>query len=373
MLQNFPPTSAKEIRILVALIFVTSCILLGVRWLALDAGDVSIWADEARFVQTGDAREFDMGAGYGHPGGPVIEGTIALHALGLSWDLATRITVIILSSLAITILCLVCYALRKDVWWPAVAFLILTTSWMYHFVTPPSAVATALTVLLWTLTLYLLERPTKGWHAAGWGIIAGMLVATRIDIGGIAIVALGLLCLTRLNLRQLLILAASLVVSFIAFDPFMWFMPVQHLVDLLSMSKFIYASMQRSMSLLSVFTISALSIVSLVCALVLIYWKKLPIPRRAFVALLCMSVVVYVSVLTSRYQAGRYYLPILLTWEVMLPLFLSQLVSGRSDRRRAFVKWGLPIFIFSYNAVLIGLLIWQTYNVYHPELDFLLA
>jgi len=53
-----------------------------------DMTDADMWGNQAHFVQVGDKKEFNFYAAYGHPGGPVIEGGIMGHSVGIPYELS---------------------------------------------------------------------------------------------------------------------------------------------------------------------------------------------------------------------------------------------------------------------------------------------
>ena len=216
------------------------------RWKTFDFLDSSVWSNQAKYVETGDPQEFNALAAYGHPGGPIIEGTIVLHKMfKKSYNDSLVMFMTILNSLVITAICILCCLLRKNnLWWIAVLST-LSLSVMYDFSTPPSAIVSPLIVLMSLLTLYFYENKNKIkiQYFLIFSFVIGLAVATRVDIG--VFCALVFLLFLRfkntINWKGFFIIAFGSVISFILFNPFMYFMPIQHTRDLISKIIFHYA------------------------------------------------------------------------------------------------------------------------------------
>jgi hypothetical protein len=118
--------------------------------------DSGMWGHEAQYVLQNDAREFNFLEAYGHPGGPIIEGTIALQTFShLPYDICVLIFVALFDSLIIAGACVLARVLREaSPWWVAVLG-VLSLNRLYDYATPPTAVATVLVVFLCLLTLYM--------------------------------------------------------------------------------------------------------------------------------------------------------------------------------------------------------------------------
>ena len=237
-------------------IFIFSFIVAGffqwTRWKELDDFiDGSMWSHQAEYVQTGNPSEFDAKAAYGHPGGPLIEGTIAFHqAFNISYDYSLIIFISIFNALIIAVSCALCFILRKNnLWWLAVLSA-LSFNIMYNVSTPPTALVSPLIVLLCLLTLYFYENKEKikTPQTLFFAFILGLAVATRADIAGFYALAflIFLLYEKAINWKKFLIIASGSFVFFALFDPFMYFMPWQHIKDLFAKIIFHYGEINPS-------------------------------------------------------------------------------------------------------------------------------
>lgn len=296
--------------------------------------DNSMWADQAKYVQVGDPREFNASEAYGHPGGPVILSTIGIHTLGFSYTDALIVSLSILDSLLIAAAVVVIYALRKNLWWCAAIIAVLADHRLYiTHSTPPSIVASLAVVLLSFYTWWLYEKGnTKRSLLFVWAALVGFTVATRLDIGCVSAVVFGALLLTRYKFRELLYAVAVAFSTFVVCDPFMWFMPIQHVIDLITKILVHYDGQQVTGTLgwNLLLDISTLTLVSVVCTAnvyVLRTKVQFPINKIWFYAVCIFSVVWYGILLSAQYQAVRYFLPIIMLWECFLPLMLYTLID----------------------------------------------
>lgn len=324
--------------------------------------DQHVWSDHAGFVRTGDARQFETMMAYGHPGGPLVTGGIAVQALpGISDYHAFTLLLSVLNGLAVAAICAVCFALRRNVWWGAGAFLALSLHGSFAEGTPPSLLAAYLSTLLAVLTLYWYERPERRALVWSWAAVAGLLISTRFDVGVFFIGIFGILLLTRVPWQKLLGAGGVILLIFVATDPFFWFMPVQHAQDLLFKVFYHYAEfpIPTALPLPLVLQFSAFGLLSVALALTMILFRRrlgtvLPLPYLG--VLLGATAVLYAVYLTAVYQAERYFLPILFIWETLLPLFLFHLISMTTyqERTKRALMALCILFLMIYPLFFIG-------------------
>jgi hypothetical protein len=317
--------------------FITACVLQWVTFTKLPMADFSLWARQAEYVQTGNPIEFDFLQAYGHPGGSIIEGVSAIHnVFGVSHENSLMIFLVLLDGLAIAGACTICFLLSKNhLWWPVVLST-LSLNYLYEASTPPSTLASLLIVFLCLLSLYLYEKHEKGEIKNSllvfWSILAGFIISTRIDIGTIMVISFLIFIGPKISRSQILWILFGIGISFAFFDPFMWFMPIKHMGDLIFkvIYHYEYFPINNKMSLLSILNISAFLITSVFFSTIFLLLKekiKSPIPQRLIYILLIATTVIYTIFLTSQYQSSRYFLPLISIWEVFLPLFIFSLTS----------------------------------------------
>lgn len=309
----------------IAIGFVIALCLQGVLWSRNAVVDIGIWAHQGEWLMSGNPEVFDFGKAYAHPGGTVVEGVLLLSMLGVSGETAVTVLISMFNAVVITLCVWLCHQLRRDWWWTTAVILILSLHTLYLIATPTTALAAPLVVLLCLSTIALYEKKWQpsAFALAGWGAIVGLAVATRADIGVFSSACFGALLLTVLPWTRLLFAAAVALAIFVIANPFMWFMPVQHMYDLIHKITWHYADFAPSrLSFVGVLQLTLTSWISMSMAAVL-WWKNVHvIPTRVLVVLYAMTAILFTVFLTSQYQAARYFMPIVFIWDVLLPLFL---------------------------------------------------
>lgn len=319
--------------------FFVSSYFLWARWEKYDFIDSEAWANQVQYFQTNDPKEFNPLGAYGHPGGPIIEGTIAFHkVLNIPYENSLVVFVTIFNAIIISSICALCFLLKKNNFWWIIVLSTLSLDRLYDFATPPTAIVSPLIVLLSLLTLYFYENKEKIKipQIAFFAFIVGLAVATRADIG-VFCSAVFLIFLRFKNIiswKTFYTITAGSFFFFVLFDPFMWFMPFQHIKDLISKIIFHYAEFAPThMTFESVLNISSFAFVSIFLSAALLFMRKkikLILPSDFMMMLYLMTFVLYSIFLTSHYQAPRYFQPIIFIWEVFLPLFIFNLTSNIS-------------------------------------------
>jgi hypothetical protein len=136
--------------------------------------------------------------------------------------------------------------------------------------------------------------------------------------------------------RQLAGMAMAACAVFVVSDPYMWYMPVQHLGDLLGRIVLNYrhstpASTPATLEPLQVVSFSALAFLGMVFTML---GQRTGVPcrrrmhQRLVMTLALLTVLLYGVFLSARCPAVRYFIPIVFIWQVFLPLELLDLVSG---------------------------------------------
>jgi hypothetical protein len=300
----------------------------------LNTADFSVWAKQAEYVQTKNPAQFDFLLAYGHPGGPIIEAVIFLHnTFGLPYENSLLIFIVVLDGLTIAGASAICYALSKNnLWWPIV-LVTLSANWLYISSTPPSTIVSLLIAFLclFSLCIYKKEK-MKPSFLVFWSILAGFIIATRVDIGVVMTLAFFIFLKPKLSWRQIFWMMLGIVVSFILFDPFMWFMPIRHIGDILFKIIYLYGYFAPNrLSFSQVLTISVFTFVSMFFSIIFLFMKEKiesPLPLKLIYVLLIVTAALYTVFLTAQCQATRYFLPLTNIWEVFLPLFIFSLTKN---------------------------------------------
>lgn len=349
--------------------FLAALLLQGLYLYELDMADTGMWAHQAEYVQTGNPAQFDPLAAYGHPGGPIIEGVIVLHQVGLSYDQAMMVFLTLLDAVIIAGICTLCFLLSRDnYWWPVTIFT-LSLNRLYEYSTPPSTIASLLLVFITLLTLYLCKKegePTRH-ELALWAMVSGLAISTRADIGSILVLALLFILKDKINWRQVAGILLGVFAVFCITDPFMWYMPLQHLGDLASKIIFHYSEFAPTkLGFWRVLNISSLPIISVGLWLFLVLNKKIKssLSLKLFYTLLALTAFLYCIFLTANFQTPRYFLPVILIWETLLPLAIFSIIPHENgDKNKLKILIGILLIIYSLGFFAESLWINHLYNL----------
>jgi hypothetical protein len=306
-------------------------------------GDKSIWADQLRYFLNNDPRMFDFYLAYGHPGTVLLELGIVFHVLlGVSYATAMTLGESILIAAATAACSVLCFLLyRRSLWWLAAACTLLLNR-MYMHATEPTAVVMPLVVLIVLATWWLWERQERisKWHCFLLGTVMGLAAASRLDAGVLVSLPMFLLMWHRHGRRIVLPLFAGAGISFFMADPFLWFMPIQHITDLVRKFTLHYTRSYPSrvqpftMDTISFVDAMWLSAVSFAWSLILFRRQRLAriLPIPVMIVFFIISAIAMVVVFSSKFQVARYLYPLMMVWEVFLPLFILETLNPTNRR-----------------------------------------
>lgn len=371
--------SKKTFYIIIVISFIVSFFFQWIKWKDVNFLDSHMWANQAQYVQTSDTREFDAKRAYGHPGGLVVEGTIVLHNLfKIPYTDSLAIFITVFNSIIISVICLLCYLMYGNHLWWLITLSTLAMNSAYDNATPTSAIVSPLIVFLSLLTLYFYKNKDKFNLKSifALSLVIGLATSVRLDISIFcSVFFLGFLVFTNtIDWKRLFYIISGSFVTFCILDPFMWFMPFQHIKDLIVKIIFHYSEfLPYHLTFISVFIISMLTIISILLAASIILLKnkiKLLIPENFIKTLIVMTIILYIIFLTSHYQAERYFHPIIFVWEVLLPLFIFNLtthitysLSSNIDKSIKFVKFlNFSIFLIFISYHLFLFYIWYIFQ-----------
>ncbi len=366
MINNGVLNSPRNLKIIFFVIFILSFLFLGLRWKIYIMTDSSMWGSQAQYVLNGDHREFDYLQAYGHPGGTIIEGSVIIHKLfDINYEKSVLLFVAFLCSIFIAGICLLCILLNKNKLWFISVFPFLVFNWKYVYGTPPSVISSILVTFLCLLTLYIYEEKAESQNIpiVLWVVTAGLSIATRADIGVFSFFVFIFLLSRKLNWKKIGLICLGSFAAFSIFDPFMWFMPIQHIKDLIFKLVYHYAEFnQTHINLFNLITVSSFVFISIIISAFFLIPKKennlSPIPILFLWTLIIMTFCLYFIFLSSRYQAERYFLPIIFIWEVFFPLLFFSLLDKFDSKYIVLFKILIIILLFVYNIDLVGNNIW---------------
>lgn len=266
-------------------------------------------------------------------------GRIFLRA-GISPLDSLRFSVALLVSLATAGVAAAARAISPDTWWWLAAAVIMSTHPLYLQASPVDAVASALMALITIVFLWYRHCGRQASRSAdiGFGILMATAFATRFHLALILVVP-SLILIGRVigAKRSMFIFAVALAGTF-GLNPFLGYLPGTYVrVGGLEQLGFFTGSqlekpLHRSLPADSLlFTPFAALSVLLAHVLVLLppWWPDQPTDRRFLQAMLAVTGVTVVVLLSSALQSLRYFSPLILIWEIFLPLFLFSLIRRR--------------------------------------------
>ena len=160
----------------------------------------------------------------------------------------------------------------------------------------------------------------------------------------------------------------------------MWFMPIQHIKDLVYKITFhyyeYYPTYLRPSEILD---FSILTFLSMFLSAFLIFKREKiasPIPINFLVVMLLITAFLYNVFLTARYQAPRYFKPLILIWETFLPIFifsLLPLINFEFLKKEKSKKIALNIVSVFVVIILISYYLIYMWSAYSNSFSYVLA
>jgi hypothetical protein len=295
--------------------------------------DQTLWANQIQYILNQDPREFDLFRCYGHPGTTLVElGSLFHIFFSTSYPIAVTLGTSVLIAGATAACSVLCYLLYpQSLWWLATA-LILIVNRLYLGSLPPTAIAMPFVTLivLTTWWLWSLQLNSSRWLFFVLGVIVGLATATRFDVTLLISFPMFLLLWYRHGHRVVLPMLVGTGISFFIADPFMWFMPVQHITDLYHKFTLHYAQFSKSrIQIDELVNTIWLSVISFIWSMLYVFQRNRAqiIPSPIIVVFSLTSLIAVMVILSSRYQAVRYLFPLCIVWEVFLPLLALQTLS----------------------------------------------
>ncbi|MFA6458954.1 MAG: hypothetical protein WCV79_00970 [Candidatus Paceibacterota bacterium] len=294
--------------------------------------DGELWGGVVEYIDTGDMLQFDLSYEY-TPMAPILYSAAALDNFGFTPYTSLIITLGILDALIISGITLLAYIMRPDNYWYIAVLGLLSFNHLYESATPPSAAASLLGAFLFMLCLYAYERkkPISREFVLLWTFLAGLLLSIRIEIGALIIATCAFLLVSIVGPKRTLLMVGGAVVLLFCLDPFMWTGPFEHISNILSQYiKFHDLGTGGAFYPFNLFSVSVMAFLSMALAIVgilLLPKSEQALPHRLLLVLFGLSVIFYSVLLTSDSQPPRYFLPIVLLWQTLLPAFFIALIS----------------------------------------------
>lgn len=317
--------------------FAILLIFQGLLWRYANLIDYSLWSDHVECIVTHDPCEFDITRGYGYPATPIVSPMVVLYKI---FEVPPLAGIVIVMSLLISFfgacITLLTYLLRPQTLWWVGTLALLTVNRIYVYSTPPTIVAVLLVCILILISQYIYERRSGKYAYIVWGIGAGLAAATRVDTSALAIAVLFLALIPRLSWQQLTTMALTALGVFIMVDPYMWTMPVSHILDIVHKVTFhYYDKMSPSFSPKDLIFISPLGVGAFLASIVLILRRNISpvVPRALLIWIMGWTVVMCSIILSSNYQLKSYFYPMSTPWEIIGILFFITYLPQISSER----------------------------------------
>lgn len=297
-------------------------------------------------------------------------GTLALFlaqlytTLGVSSLKALYLSVTTLVSIAAATAASIAYRLSKYTWWWLAVGILMAAHPLYLQSTPVDAVGSALLALgalvfLW----YVRQRGRTSLRSdILLAVLLGGALATRLHIAAV-VSGIALLLLTfYIGWRRFFLIAGSMLAIMVGLNPYLGYIPGTYLrvgvfentityshaqltqnaivplqldtikaIDTGAASPFTKTVLAKRPLNLSTFSFASLAFLSMSLAIVYsLLWNKLgsnlPTSRSYILGVFGISGLVIAILITSGLYIPRYFFPVTLTWELLLPLFLLHLL-----------------------------------------------
>lgn len=315
--------------------------------------DEGVWVE--RVQQTAvDLRDgtFDQKDYSGHPGMAVLLPAAVLQMTGLSEIASLKTIMALWISAAVAGVAVVAYGLFPTLpaWVGAAGMMALHP--VFVQTSPTNAVVGALlTLVLWIVMWAEKNRSLPYLWAAVLGASVGAGLATHFSLTILMSVPALIFLGWRLGRKPILISVASAAVVWLLLDPLLWQQPRIHMAYMLQRIELHTTELGvATMTPFDLPLFAPLALISwLVAAGVVLSGMANTLPRAALVFAVGLSLLATIIFLRAQSQSIRYFFPLILFWESVLPVWLLQLA----------VRSRQPVAISA--LVVAGLLAVQTY------------
>ncbi|MEX0650386.1 MAG: hypothetical protein WD200_05280 [Candidatus Andersenbacteria bacterium] len=293
---------------------------------------------------------------FANPSMPIIVLGTTARMLGITLLNSLYGAVIFINALTIAGAITVTYLLRPaSLWWLATGGILMVHN-AYAHSTPHDAVIAPLLTLVVLLTLYLHEGSRVSSKPVFYLSLAyGASLATYITLSLLWAPFLVAVLFRKINLKQFAVLLVTILLAWLIFDPLLWIMPVEHFRAMFSHA-YVQAVELRPVALpLSGFlTVAPLSLVGILLALAAILFPNraiLVVPKYFFVALMGLTLLVSIVILSSAKPDFRYFHSLIFIWDVFLTLIL--LTTVQTSRGRPWLSWAIIFCLTMANLALL--------------------
>ena len=297
-------------------------------WLVFPVADEAWWATDAGKVASGITLTPAV-ITYVHPGTTILYPMAALIQHGVEPKMAVRIVMATFVALSTALIALVAYRLRpQSLWWLAAALILIPDLRLLH-ATPPSTAASLLTVLFVHLFVYAHKGGKKNYRPLIYlGVCAGLLAATRFDTAAFLCITAAPLLVRRFRTRLMVAVVCAAVV-FVLGNPHLWGQPLHYLMSIPHqiLSNNVLVGPYIVGTFLITFPWAILSIILSVVSVQFlnVTSDEVGVPNALYRWLAGATVLFTALLAPLSFHPVRYFLPLYLTWDILLPLWLYAL------------------------------------------------
>lgn len=321
-------------------VFLLALLAQGIIWHFDTLTDESAWVERVQHAAA-DLRDgtFEQKDYSGHPGTAVLLPAAGLRLFGISEVGSLKVTMAVWVSAAVATLALTVHRLfpTTPAWLGAAGMIALHP--IFVRTSPTNAVVSALLALvLWTVMWADKNRSLPYPWAMILGVSVGIGAATHFSLTIlIAVPALAFL-MWRLGWKPILVLVASAATLWLLLDPLLTQQPRLHMAYMLQRIEL--HTTELGVAKITPFDLPLFAPLALISWLVAVGVALSGVmnifPRAALIFLIGLSLLVAILFLRAQSQSIRYFFPLILFWESVLPVWLLQLAVR--TRRPALVS-----------------------------------
>lgn len=309
--------------------FVFTLVAQSVIWRFDTLTDESVWVERVQQA-VADLRDgtFEQKDYSGHPGTAVLLPAAGLNMLRLSEITSLKTIMALWVSAAVAGVAVIVSGLFPAA--PAGAAGMMALQPIFVRTSPTNAVVGALLALvLWIVIWADTSRPLPYVWAGVLGASAGAGLATHFSLTILLAVPALVFLGWRLGWKPILISVASAAVVWLLLDPLLWQQPRMHMAYMLQRIE-LHAT-ELGVARVTPFDLLLFAPLALISWLVAVGVAVNGItnifPRVALMFVVGLSLLVAILFLRAQSQSIRYFFPLILFWESVLPVWLLQLTG----------------------------------------------
>jgi hypothetical protein len=315
--------------------------------------DKLIWMDAINTVSKGGIIGPDSLL-YGYPAFTIISIGKFLLSFGFDETVAIRFILIFFLAIGTAGICCLAYIIKPSKpWWFACLGIIIFSPY-FENATPPSIIIPCLISVIFLIVLLLKNKEIRDdtLILCILGFVCGLALSTRIDISAAVCFAIAVYLIPSIGKRILIPISLAFIVFSLFAISFQGSVPGYFIGSLIKSNQafggyfgntgnvFLLILDEMSLVLFSVFLG------------VLIYLRKsisFQFPRSYFVWLFISSLGIIIALLFSSYHPQWYFIPVILIWELFIPLFLftlsDHIFGSEKSIKNTVITWSITVFV----------------------------